>query len=208
MAISGILLVGFVVIHMAGNLQIFMGRDVINNYAALLKANPVVLWGFRVGLLAVAVAHVASGVALIGKNRAARGGERYAVRRSLGASLASRSMALSGLVVLAFVIYHLLHFTVMAFHPEYHALDAQGRHDVYGMMVAGFKKPLISGFYILSVGLLALHLSHGVGSILRTIGAASRRVFFLGAILGHGLALIIFLGFTAVPVSVLLGWVK
>jgi succinate dehydrogenase / fumarate reductase cytochrome b subunit len=208
MAISGVFLVGFVVIHMMGNLQIFLGRDAINDYAVLLKSNPAVLWGFRLGLLAMAAVHVGAAMALIRRNREAAGVDRYAVRRSLGASLASRSMALSGLMLLAFIVYHLLHFTVMAFHPEYNVLDEAGRHDVYGMMVAGFQVPWISAFYIVSVGLLALHLSHGVGSILRTLGAASVRVFWIGSIVGHGLALILFLGFASVPLSVLLGWVK
>jgi succinate dehydrogenase / fumarate reductase cytochrome b subunit len=208
MAVTGVGLVAFVIVHMLGNLQIFLGRDAINDYAQLLKSNAILLWGFRLGLLAITVAHVASAVALISINRAAAGKERYTMKRDLGASLASRSIVLSGLVVLAFVIYHLLHFTVMAFHPEYHALDDRGRHDVYGMMVAGFSNPLISGFYIISVGLLALHLSHGVSSVFRTMGVASRRVFLLASVLGHGLALVIFLGFAAVPASVLLGWVK
>ncbi|MCS7062857.1 MAG: succinate dehydrogenase cytochrome b subunit [Methylacidiphilales bacterium] len=207
MALSGLFLVGFVIAHMLGNLQIFLGRDAINEYARLLKSNAALLWGFRLALLAAAVLHVSAAIALIRINRAAAG-SRYSVRDPLSASIASRTMALSGIVLLAFIVYHILHFTVMAFHPEYHALDSQGRHDVYGMMVAGFSQPLIASFYILSMALLALHLSHGIGSIFRTVGFASKRIFIIGSAIGYMVAAVLFLGFVSVPVSVWIGWVK
>lgn len=208
MAITGLLAFGFVFGHMAGNLQIFLGQDQINSYAEKLQGLGPLLWGLRIGLVVVFGLHIWLGIQLKAENTAARP-IPYQRPDTVQASLASRTMIWSGLVVLSFIIYHLLHFTALVLHPEYQTLvDAQGRPDVFGRMVIGFSNPLISGFYLLSVGLLSFHISHGVASMLQSLGWSSPErwpAFKRAAAL---FALIIFLGFASVPISVLTGIVS
>src|SRR5205807_10172845 len=138
MAITGLALLGYVIVHMIGNLQVYQGPDALNAYAKMLKGMPTLLWGARLTLLVLFVAHVYLGITLALENRAARpvGYVRFEYEQ---ASIATRTMLLSGLVILAFVIFHLLHFTLGAVQPEYHrAVDSKGRADVYAMVVHGF----------------------------------------------------------------------
>jgi succinate dehydrogenase / fumarate reductase cytochrome b subunit len=206
MAASGLALVAFLLVHLIGNLYVFQGREALNAYAAWLKANPL-LWPARIGLLAAFGLHVWLGVSLARENRAARP-VRYAHGLAQPArTLASRSMALSGAVVLAFVIYHLAHFTFGAVQPEAHSLvDAKGRHDVYGMVVAGFRNPWVLASYLAAVVLLGAHLAHAVQSALQTFGVRYRH----GQRLVPGLALAVVaaitLGNLALPVGVFLGF--
>src|SRR5439155_23156069 len=101
----------------------------------------------------------------------------YAVTKRLRATAVARWMMWTGLMVLCFIIYHLLHFTVQTIDPSYlHMHDAQGRHDVFGMMVKGFSNPMASGFYLAGVGLLAMHLNHGIQSLFQTLGLSSARL--------------------------------
>ncbi len=206
MAITGLLLLLFVIVHMLGNLQLFLGKDAINAYGALLKSMPVMLWSFRIGLLLLVAVHLGSAVILVIRNRQARP-QDYEVRRAVGASFASRTMVFSGLIVLAFVIYHLLHFTVGAVDPSLLKLqDDQGRHDIHRMIVVGFKHPLVSGFYVLSMALLCLHLRHGASSFLQSLGWCSVSGRLWAQRLALGLAWTIFVGNSAVPIAVLLGY--
>lgn len=160
-ALTGLFLIGFVIVHMAGNLQMFAATpDVINRYAYFLKANPLVLWGFRLALLAAAVLHIWAALSLARENRAAKPMD-YAVRgrkSRLGVTLASVTMVISGTVILGFVVFHLLHFTAQVVDRSYQdmeaVVDGKTMHDVHRMVVAGFSKPLVSGFYILAMGLL------------------------------------------------------
>ncbi len=138
MAVTGVLLIGFIMAHMAGNLLVFVGPDAINDYAKLLKESGLILWVARIGLILIFVLHIASAIALKRENRKARP-QAYAYKNTVQASIASRYMGLTGSVILLFVIGHLLHFTWTFFNPEYAALiDNQGRHDVYRMIVTGF----------------------------------------------------------------------
>src|SRR5262245_44455179 len=166
MAISGGALFLFVVGHLLGNLQIFLGRDAINRYGDFLQSNKEIVWPARVGLLAMVGLHIWAAVALSAENKAARPIGYADKPAPVAASYASRTMLMSGLIIAAFVLYHLLHYTVQVRSlnftgKDFLALhDAEGRHDVFGMMVAGFSQPLVSVFYILAMGLLCLHLSH------------------------------------------------
>ena len=209
MAVSGLGLVAFIIIHMLGNLQIFLGQDALNQYAFLLKSNAAVLWGFRIGILALIVIHVTAAIALARENRGARP-RAYNKEHSL-ASYASRTMIWSGLIVFAFIIYHILHFTALVTQPEYGDmrahLDGELVHDVYGMVVSGFSNPLISGFYILSVGLLCIHMSHGISSMFQSVGLRNRSTAKLLDLAAYGISAIIFLGMAAVPAAVLLNLV-
>lgn len=208
MAITGLLLVLFVIGHMLGNLQIFLGPETINAYGAFLKGRPVLLWSARSGLLAAAAVHVWAAATLAARNRAARP-TFYRVKRFAGASYASRTMIWSGLIVLAFIVYHLLHFTVGVVDPALLQLrDEAQRHDIYRMVILGFSHPLVSGFYILSMALLCAHLRHGSSSLLQSLGfrAGWQRVWAdrLASVLAWG----VFVGNSSIPLAILLGYGK
>jgi succinate dehydrogenase / fumarate reductase cytochrome b subunit len=207
-ALTGIVLVLFVIGHLVGNFSIFLGPDSMNSYAHLLQNLGELLWLVRGILLICVVLHIWFTITLWRENRAARP-QKYAVKNELGTTVYARLMRLSGLTVLAFVIYHLAQFTWEAFNPEYKTwVDARGYHDVYRMVVTAFSCPLVSGFYIIAVGLLAMHLSHGIASLFQTLGLTSLkmrpRYEFAARVIGWGL----FLGFASIPASVLLGLVK
>src|SRR4051812_9044840 len=170
MAITGLALLGYVIVHMIGNFQVYQGRDALNAYAKMLKGMATLLWGARLTLLVLFVAHVYLGITLSLENRAARpiGYLRFEYEQ---ASLATRTMLLSGLVILAFVIFHLLHFTFGAIQSEYHgAEDPAGRPDVYAMVIHGFRNPIITISYVIAQLFLGLHLYHAVPSMFQSVG--------------------------------------
>jgi succinate dehydrogenase / fumarate reductase cytochrome b subunit len=206
MAATGCLLFGFVTVHLLGNLQIYRGRHAINAYAALLKGNELLLWTFRIGLFLVAVVHVATALSLALDNRKARPIGYSLVYTPPYSSYASRTMVMSGLILLAFIVFHLMHFTVGVVQPSIMSLhDGEGRHDVYEMMVLGFSQPAVSISYLIAMGLLYLHLSHGIGSLFQSLGLKNQN--YSGLILGfsQGAALLIFLGNCSIPLAVLTG---
>jgi succinate dehydrogenase / fumarate reductase, cytochrome b subunit len=208
MGITGTVLFAFAVVHMIGNLQVFLGRDAINHYAGFLQTNAELLWPTRIILAACIALHIVTGAILTLENRSRRGAA-YDVKKLIGASLASRTMFISGSFVLCFIVYHILHFTTGTTNPEFTALkDAHGRHDVYRMILTGFANPWAAGFYVLSVGLLGFHLSHGVRALCETLGLRlenyAARIDRLAAVV----AWILFLGFAAVPVAVVLQGVR
>jgi succinate dehydrogenase / fumarate reductase cytochrome b subunit len=211
-ALTGLFLIFFVIVHMAGNLQMFAATpDAINRYADMLKSNLLILWGFRAALLTAAALHIWAALSLARENRAAKP-VNYAVagRKSrLGVTWASVTMVISGTVILGFVIFHLLHFTGQVVDRSYQEMqtvvDGKTVHDVHRMVVAGFSKPLVSGFYILAMGLLFFHLRHGAASVFQTIGIRDRTLSKLIASASWALAVILFLGFSSIPVAVLLG---
>ena len=208
MAITGLLLIFFVIGHMVGNLQIFLGQESINAYGAFLKSKPGLIWGARIGLLGLVVVHIWSAITLSAKNKAARP-VAYRVNKSVEASYASRTMIWSGLIVLAFIIYHILHFTVGAVSPDLLALrDESGRHDIYLMVIQGFSHPLVSGFYLLSMALLCSHLSHGTSSLFQSLGFRSGKQKIWANRFALVLAWGIFIGNSSIPVAILLGFGK
>lgn len=207
MAVSGVVLVGFVLGHMAGNLQIFLGWERLNAYAAFLKGLGELLWIARITLLVAVAAHIASGLRLAWLNKRARP-ERYRKQRSMHTNVFARTMAVSGLMLLAFIVFHLLQFTFGITHPSIYALeDPLGRHDVYAMTVSGFQQPLISGVYIIAMALLGMHMSHGASSMFQSMGLNNPKYNGLISTIGPTLGLLIFLGNTSMPVAVLLGLV-
>lgn len=232
MAVTGVILVGFLVVHMLGNLQVYLGPDALNHYAQSLKATPPLVWGVRGVLLVSLVAHVWAALRLKKINDAARP-QPYAVpRRYRVTSPAARFMLLSGLVVLAFIVYHLLHFTVGTVQANnfnlHEVLDVATqtwvrsdneallaklpphmvRHDVYSMFVRGFMNPLVAGSYIVAQLLLGMHLSHAVASMLHTLGlskgtdARERNIR-----VGRAIAAVIVLGNLSFPIAVQAGLV-
>lgn len=208
MAITGLALFGFVIVHMIGNLQFFGGETLINEYAHSLKSKPPILWGARFGLLAVALLHIVAAVQLYQSNRRARP-VGYDGGKVVASTLANRTIIVSGLIVFAFIVFHLAHFTIGWVNADLMKLtDAAGHHDVRAMMIAGFTNPIISIFYVVSVGLLCLHLSHGVASIFQSLGLRSKKTEANLKKLALAAAVILFFGFCAIPIAVMTGLVK
>jgi succinate dehydrogenase / fumarate reductase, cytochrome b subunit len=208
MATTGFVLLGFVIGHLLGNLQVFIGAEQFNAYAATLQGMPAgLLWSARLALLVVAALHIWAAVVLTLENRRARP-ERYDREHTIQATYASRTMRWSGFIVLAFIIYHVLHFTAQVFHPYGEMRDALGQHDAYGMVIAGFSSPLISGFYILSMLLLGLHLRHGFSSMLQTFGLRNSGTRKMIESISWVFAGFIFFGYIMIPVAVLVGFLQ
>ena len=213
MAVTGGALFLFVIGHMLGNLQIFLGADAINRYGHFLQSTPEILWPARIGLLACVILHIVSAVKLSAENKAARPVAYATSTAPVAATYASRTMLMSGLIIAAFIIYHLLHFTAQIpginFTQDFRTLhDAQQRHDIFRMMVLGFSQPLVSGFYILAMALLCLHLSHGVSAMFQSLGLKCACCPCLPKCLAKGAALVIFLGNSSIPVAIYLEYVK
>ncbi len=213
MAATGALLFLFVVGHMVGNLQIFLGPEAINRYGHLLQSNVELLWPVRLGLLAILLLHVWSAAKVSRENKAARPVGYAGDPAAPGASYASRTMLMSGLIVGAFIIYHLLHYTVQVqainlsgrdFVPLH---DEQGRHDVYAMMVIGFQQPLVAGFYLVAMALLCTHLSHGVYAMFQSLGIKVGFCPGLPKCLARWASILIFVGYASIPTAILVGGV-
>ena len=208
MALTGAGLFVFVIGHLVGNLQIFLGPESINRYGHFLQTTPEILWPSRIGLLAFVIVHIWTSISLTIENRTARAA-RYEVKEVVAASTASRTMIWSGLIIVAFVCFHLAHYTLLVVHPEFRDLhDAQGHHDIYRMLVLGFSNRWVSGFYVLSIGLLCIHLSHGTGAMFQSLGLKNAAYECLIDRLAKVVAILIFLGYISIPVAVLAGMVK
>jgi succinate dehydrogenase / fumarate reductase cytochrome b subunit len=228
MAVTGVVLILFVVGHLVGNLQVFEDPDRINGYAHFLQSLGPTLWAARIFLLVCVSLHIWAATVLALESRRARGDEPYAVKRWIRATVASRYMRWTGYIVLAFILYHLAQFTVGVAQPasfkeniphytmrgDYHILGftavPAGTEvlDVRSMMIRGFSNPLVSVFYIVAIGLLSLHLLHGGESLFQTLGWRNHRW-------ERGLRAVVtvlcaayFLGNLAIPGSVLLGMLK
>lgn len=207
MALTGLGLLGFVIAHMLGNLQVFAGREKLNAYAKTLQDLGPLLWAMRAGLLALFVTHVVCAVKVTAWNRAARP-QPYVSAAPQVSSYAGRTMLMSGLIVSAFVVYHLLHLTLGVTNPDHHALvDAQGRPDVYGAVVAGFREWPVTIAYVVAQVLLFFHLSHGASSAFQTLGVTHPRLAFLRHGFGTAVAAVILLGNCAIPLSIATGMI-
>lgn len=207
-AVTGVILILFVVGHLLGNLQIFLGPEWINSYAQHLRDLGPLLWAIRAFLLATVILHIYFTIQLAIENKRARP-SKYKDREHVKATFASRHMVMSGLIVLAFIIYHLAHFTVRVTDPRFALLkhDPLGRHDVYSMMVYGFQSYLVSGFYFVGLFLLTLHLTHGASSFFQSLGLNNQKLTPRLAFWGRIFAWALFVGYMSIPVAVLLGLV-
>jgi len=210
MALSGLVLIGFVFVHMAGNLQILMGQEKINAYAHALQSLPLpILWGSRLFLLAAVLIHAVTAYQLVKENRRARPNQNY-IETTKRAGLASLKMGLTGSILLAFIIFHLLHFTIRTIYPEYSEMmtivgspDSNEIHDVYSMVLAGFQHTWISVFYVVAMFLLCGHLAHGVSSAFQSLGIRSESWRVKLELAAKAYAWLIFVGFSIVPLLVL-----
>jgi succinate dehydrogenase / fumarate reductase cytochrome b subunit len=204
-AVTGIALVAFVIGHLLGNLTIFLGPDAINAYGAKLQSLGPILWAIRLGLLAILVAHIYFTMKLWQENKAARP-QKYIASNPVGTTVFARTMRLSGLIVLAFVIFHLAHFTVRVVDPSFakmHTmLEGHEVHDVYKMVVAGFSNGPVVFIYIVGLFLLTFHLSHGISSLFQTLGITNRRIRRNYETAGRILAWALYIGYISIPVSI------
>jgi succinate dehydrogenase / fumarate reductase cytochrome b subunit len=193
---------------MLGNLQVFEGPHALNSYAAFLRDMPILLWTARIGLLSLAVLHIGLAIQLSLRNRRARQ-VAYAVREYRQASLASRTMAASGMVLLLFIVFHLSHLTAGVIDPSaVDRLDSEGHRDVFGKLVHAFQNPFIVALYVAGQLGLGLHLSHAVSSSLQTLGieqAAFNRLFKAA---GPAVALLVVLGNVAIILAIFSGIVR
>lgn len=208
MAVTGTVLVLFVLGHMVGNLQIFLPPEAINRYAHFLQGNLELLWPVRLIMLAAVCMHAWAAVTLWAENKAARPVGYYGDPTPLAASLASRTMILGGVVVAAFLGYHILHYTVKL--ESIHGASVwfadlktpEGLPDVYAMIVAGFSVWYVSLFYVLGVGALSLHLSHGVQAMFQSLGLRNHVYAPCIKCAARALAVALFIGYASVPASV------
>lgn len=206
MAVTGLLLIGFVVAHMLGNLKFFTGASHFDEYAEFIRriGDPVLghawaLWLMRAGLLTAVSLHIWAAVSLTRQSRAARP-VGYAHSRAVQANYASRTMRWGGVILFLFIVYHLLHMTTGTVHPEFH----HGR--VYDNTVVAFQVWYVTLAYVVAMGALCLHLYHGVWSMLQTLGRNNPRVDAGVRAMSKGLAVVVFLGFVSVPLAVLFGY--
>jgi succinate dehydrogenase / fumarate reductase cytochrome b subunit len=206
-ALTGLGLVGFVIAHMLGNLQVFEGADALNAYASFLYEMPILLWTARLGLLGAAVLHIGLAIQLALRNRDARP-VAYAVRKYRNASLAARTMALTGSLLLLFIVFHLLHLTAGLVDPSVPGqLDERGHRDVYSKIVYVFRNPLYVVLYLIGQLVLGLHLSHAVSGSLQTLGIEHAALSRLFKTAGPAVALFVVLGNLSIIVAVFLGLV-
>jgi succinate dehydrogenase / fumarate reductase cytochrome b subunit len=208
-AVTGVVLIVFVIGHLLGNLQIFLGPTWINGYSQHLRDLGPLLWLIRIFLLVTVVIHIYVTIRLAIDNRRARP-TPYIERDYVKATFASRHMLMSGLIVFAFIIYHLAHFTVRVTDRRFALLKADplGHYDVYSMMVYGFQNIYVSAFYIVGLFLLALHLSHGSSSFFQSLGLNNQKLTPRLARGGRIFAWLLFAGYTSIPVAILLGLVR
>jgi succinate dehydrogenase / fumarate reductase, cytochrome b subunit len=203
MAVSGVALFGFVLVHMIGNLQVYTGPTALDEYGRSLRAigHGAGLWVARGGLLVAAIAHVWAAWSLTRSNQKARP-EGYRERQNRESTLSSRTMRWSGVVVLVFIVYHLLHFTTGDVHPSF----VHGA--VHQNLVTGFRVVWVAVFYMIANVLLGLHLFHGVWSMLQTLGVSHPRYDALRKRAALAFAAIIVIGNVSFPLAVLTGVVK
>lgn len=210
MAVTGLIWIGFVILHVAGNLQAFAGREKINAYSALLHGpGAELLWLTRVILIVSLALHVLMSFQLTRMARTARP-VSYKKRDPQVSTLASRTMGWGGALLLAFIIFHILHFTTRQVDPAGWATraDAAGRYDIYGNMVASFRIWWVSGIYLLAMLALGLHMWHGVWSSGRSLGVAKPSAHPLRRVAAPILAMLLWLGFSIVPIAVLAGVIR
>ena len=207
MAVTGLVLVGFIVSHMVANLLVFADRDALNQYALGLRKLGALLWLARGGILVAAALHVWAAYKLTMRSRAARP-VAYSAQATVKATYASRTMRWSGVLVLAFLAYHLAHYALFAIHPEYEQFQYEGHHDVYRMVVTGFSDPVLVGVYVVAQVLLGLHLSHGFASVFQSTGLTNDQYKPMLQKLGMALGWAITAGFISVPMGVLAGVIR
>ncbi len=204
MAITGQLMVLFVVVHLLGNSSIFIGADGINAYAKHLKDLGPFVWVFRLGMLSLLSVHAIFGIILSLENSAATP-QAYAVKDHRKATFSSNNMIWTGLLILLFLVYHLLQFTVRVTPDIVQGVDALGRFDVFTMVLTSFQKGGIAAIYVGAMIVLFLHLNHGIQSFFQTMGWNTDKTLPVFSQLSKVVALVFLVGYSSIPVFILTG---
>ncbi len=210
-ALSGLAVVAFLIVHLLGNLLLYSGPAAFNKYAQTLRDLGSLLWVARGGLLVAFIAHIVLTIRLKNINVSARP-QNYNTKAHLASTMASRSMFWTGLTILCFVLFHLLHFTWGKVQPDaftgtWILLDGRAVHDAYKMTVAGFNVSWISLSYVIAVTVVFLHLQHAIQSAMQTLGFNHPRYTPLILRLSGVLSTVLWLGFVSLPISVLAGFI-
>jgi len=201
MAITGVILFGFTIAHMLGNLQVYMGEAQFNAYSHFLQSKKGLLWGLRSVLLLTVLVHIVVAIQLSALSAAARP-VKYRHRRWRDASFASRTMMLSGPLIALFIVYHLLHFTTGQAHPIFI------KGNAYWNFVSGFKVAWTAAVYVVAMGALGLHLAHGAYSTTQSIGWRTQRTAKVFSLLATGLVVLVIVGNISMPIAVQAGLIK
>ena len=208
MAVTGFVLVAFVCVHLLGNSSVFIGADAINAYAQKLHSLGPFVWVFRLVMLTAFAIHIFFGIQLTLENRAATPEKNVQIKR-LKTGFGAETMIVSGLVMLAFVIYHLLHFTVRVTNPEiYVPLGDHGMVDVFVMMVNGFSSALPVIIYVIGLGFLFLHVSHGFQSLFQTLGLSNDKSLPFMEMVSKLVGVVLLVGYISIPMLIVFGLVK
>jgi succinate dehydrogenase / fumarate reductase cytochrome b subunit len=208
MAVTGACMVLFTIIHLLGNSSIFVGPSGINSYAEHLHSMPLpIIMAFRAVMLCLFLVHVLYGIQLTLENSNGRP-SAYAVKANRKATFASENMIWTGLLLFAFIVYHLLHFTLRVTPGLKLVNDATGHFDVFAMVASSFSTFAGAGLYAAAMVVLFLHLYHGIQSFFQTIGQANDSTLPTIMTAGRFVALVLFLGFASIPLSILLGIIK
>jgi succinate dehydrogenase / fumarate reductase cytochrome b subunit len=203
MGVTGLIGVGFVIVHALGNLLVFRGPDAINSYSHFLKSTGELLWALRIVLIVAVILHVVAAIQLTRQSRAARP-VGYVKREPQVATVASRTMRWGGAFLLIFIILHILHFTTGTIRPA----GSFSTADVYSNIVLSFRIWWVSLFYVLAMIALGLHLFHGAWSSVRSIGVSPQSERPLHRRISLGIAVVVWAAFTAIPVAVITGWLR
>jgi succinate dehydrogenase / fumarate reductase cytochrome b subunit len=209
MAVTGTMLIAFVCVHLLGNSSLFFGSAAINAYAQKLHSLGPVVWIFRLVMLGVFAVHIFFGIQLTLENRAATPDKNVQVKR-LKTGFAAETMIVSGLVLLAFVVYHLLHFTVRVTNPEIY-VPIEGGHgmvDVFVMMTMGFKQLFSVLLYVIGMGFLFLHVSHGFQSMFQTYGLSNDRTLPVMGNFSKLVGVVLLAGYASIPLLIIFGIVR
>ncbi len=208
-ALTGIVLLLFLPGHLIGNLLFFLGRDALNEYGVFLHevGHGAIVWVARGTLLLCLVAHVVATIQLVRQNKAARE-TQYACKATVTASRSSRLMIWSGLTILAFIIFHLIHYTVrigFGFDgPDFQTMvEGHLAQDIHKMMFVGFSNGPVTIFYIIAITCLCSHLSHGVSSVFQTLGLRTEKSASSITAFGNLYAFAIWAGFLSMPIAIL-----
>jgi succinate dehydrogenase cytochrome b subunit len=202
MAVTGLIMLAYLITHVLANLLIFQGPEKINAYSRFLHGTGGALWAARLVLLAAVGLHIVAAVQLASRRRAARPIGYAAGRESQVSTLASRTIRWGGALILVFLVYHILHFTLGTVHPSF----VEG--DPYHNVVAGFSNPLVVLFYEVALVAVGLHLYHGIWSSGRSLGLSSPSPQPLRRQLALALSLMVWVGFTIIPIAVYAGVVR
>lgn len=204
MAVTGLLMVLFVVGHLLGNLSIFAGADGINAYAEKLHQLPALVWGNRIVMGVAVLLHVVLSIQITMENSKAKP-DKYAISRSLRATFASKNMIWTGLFLGAFIVYHLLQFTFRVT-PDVAAYSGEFPGNVFGMVASALKSTFVGGAYVVAMIALFLHLSHGIQSLFQTLGLSNGVMLPRYGLAGKVASFIFLVGFGAIPVAILAGF--